>query len=121
MTSVDVGRTTIDGIPDLDGFIETTRGDPFAVRGPGESIDDIGMTVIGIERVSLGGTAEGRPDLDGLIKAGRSDQFAIRGPGNACHRVGMTRIGKGRTACGGVPDLNSFVETAGSDAFAIGR
>src|SRR5581483_911008 len=89
MAFVDKGRTTIGGMPDLNGAIIAARGDTFAIGGPGHRIYCTGMTLVGKGRTAIGGI----PDLNGIISTARSDTFPIRGPGDRSHCTGMTLVG----------------------------
>jgi hypothetical protein len=52
MTGIGILVTPIFGIPDLDEPIITCRSNAFPIRRPGYGIDEIAMTMIGVEMIT---------------------------------------------------------------------
>src|SRR5579863_7792990 len=78
------GRDTTEGddippaqrIPDLDRPIGACRSDTRPIGRPCQGKDNVAMTVIGIDTITITGV----PDLDRCIKTRASDVFTIRRP-----------------------------------------
>src|SRR6266700_3595082 len=105
MPAIDEDMPTIGCIPHLHHEVGTSRGDTFAIRGPGHRIHTISMPAIGEDMPTIGGI----PHLHCVVGAPRGDTFAIRGPGHRIDTSGMAAISvescraggrSGRLGCG---------------------
>jgi len=74
--------------------------DASTIRGKGDGIDPIRMSLEG-ERLPARG---GIPDSGSPVPTSRDDAFAIRGEGNGADMERMSGEGEQRVACHGIPD-----------------
>src|SRR2546421_4398821 len=72
--------------PDLDGVVVAGGGEAFAVGGPGDGIDPVGVAAIDVDVLVVGGV----PGAHGLIVAGGGDLRAVGGPCYAGDAAGVT-------------------------------
>src|SRR6266446_3994090 len=84
--------TTIESIPDLDGFIITARGNTRAIRRPGHRLHPIPVTTINSDAIAIGGI----PNAHRLIVARRGDMRSPWRPRDSRHTAGMAAADKAR-------------------------
>ena len=103
-------------LPDAHDAVVISRGDACSIRGPGDSRDPIGVTMVRQFMVSC----EALPDLHSFVKTGRGELASVGGPGNGGHCVRVAVIGEEVLPRCGLPDLHGLIIAGRSQVLPVG-